>query len=88
MAVQLPDPDAPNRRECQFCGSSVTRDFRRVFGNKNNVAERCLECDTAARVYRGSAAGRDVPEKHDPAEPDCPLSRQNTPALTDGGMRG
>lgn len=89
MAVQLPspDPDESEENRCEFCGSFVTDEFRRVFGNENNKAERCLECDTNTRVKRGSAAGREVPTKRDPADPDSPLAQQNTPALPDGGER-
>jgi hypothetical protein len=45
---------------CQHCGSHVTRKFRRVFGDRDNVAHRCYACDSNTRLYRGSAAGKDV----------------------------
>ena len=52
-------------RRCQFCESHVTRDFARTFGDEQNVAHRCLNCDIFERVTRGSAAGVDV-DKPDP----------------------
>ena len=54
-----------SRRRCLFCDSHVTRDFARTFGDEQNVAHRCLNCDIFERVTRGSAAGVDV-DKPDP----------------------
>ncbi|MFC6826852.1 DUF7563 family protein [Halopelagius fulvigenes] len=48
-------------RECEYCGSHVTRNFRRVYGDVDGVVHRCRECDTLVRLQQGSAAGRDVP---------------------------
>ncbi|WP_410764924.1 hypothetical protein [Haloferax sp. DFSO60] len=59
MAVRL--RFEAQKEECLHCGSHVTRDFRRVYGDSNDRAHRCFECDTLVRLQRGSAAGLDVP---------------------------
>ncbi|QCJ47260.1 hypothetical protein [Haloprofundus sp. MHR1] len=48
------------RQRCGHCGSHVTEQFARVFGDHHNRARRCPNCDTHARLSRGSAAGREV----------------------------
>ncbi|AEH38879.1 hypothetical protein Halxa_4277 [Halopiger xanaduensis SH-6] len=45
---------------CKHCGAHVTDRFRRVFGDESDRVHRCSECDTYARLTRGSAAGKDV----------------------------
>ncbi|QCS44099.1 hypothetical protein [Natrinema versiforme] len=54
-----PWPSA-DRSTCQHCGAYVTDQFRRVFGDDDDRAHRCGECDTYARLSRGSGAGVDV----------------------------
>nr|WP_086009514.1 hypothetical protein [Natrialba chahannaoensis] len=49
-----------NSSTCRHCGAHVTDRFCRVFGDDQNRAHRCGECDTYARLSRGSAAGIDV----------------------------
>lgn len=49
---------AENR--CRNCGSFVTRDFARVFGNNYNEVYGCLECMTATEVKRGGARAENV----------------------------
>jgi hypothetical protein len=45
------------KSECLHCGSHVSKDFRRVYGDQENRAHRCLACDTIERLSSGSAAG-------------------------------
>jgi hypothetical protein len=45
---------------CRNCGAHVSTDFRRVFGDSDDIAHRCPECDTSRRLSRGSAAGSEV----------------------------
>ena len=45
---------------CEHCGSHVTGDFRRVYGDEDDRVHRCGECDTMVRIRAGSAAGLDV----------------------------
>jgi len=71
----------------RFCGSAVTKGFRRTFGDNDDVAPRCFDCDPNRRVKRGSAAGRDIDGSPDPAESDNSIAHSKTPALTDGGVR-
>ncbi|WP_224268563.1 DUF7563 family protein [Haloprofundus salinisoli] len=58
MAVRLGLPR--DNCSCLHCGSHVTDGFRRVFGDEECRAHRCGECDTYARLSRGSAAGHSV----------------------------
>ena len=57
MAVKIA---ATRKSVCGHCGAHVTRDFRRVYGDADNRAHRCHECDTLVRLREGSAAGLDV----------------------------
>ncbi|WP_225306780.1 DUF7563 family protein [Haloarcula hispanica] len=59
----------PEAKTCQNCGSHVSRKFRRIFGDRENVAHRCYDCDSNTRLYRGSAAGKDV-DRADPRNRD------------------
>ncbi|WIV68444.1 DUF7563 family protein [Natrialbaceae archaeon AArc-T1-2] len=45
---------------CLTCGSHVTPEFRRGFGDADDRAQRCTECDNYGRLANGSAAGLDV----------------------------
>ena len=47
------DELATNR--CRNCGSFVTRDFARVFGNNHDEVFGCLDCMTATDVKKGGA---------------------------------
>lgn len=53
--------------QCRFCDRHVTDTFRRVHGDNDDVAHRCLGCDCFRRVSRGSAAGVNV-DLPDPAD--------------------
>ncbi|TYT61791.1 DUF7563 family protein [Natrialba swarupiae] len=50
-----------DRSTCLHCGAHVTDQFGRVFGDDRDRAHRCGDCDSYARLSRGSAAGVDVP---------------------------
>ena len=50
-----------NSKRCQKCESHVTDQFRRGYGDQDDLAHRCVTCDTAERLAQGSAAGQDVP---------------------------
>ncbi|QCD65139.1 DUF7563 family protein [Halomicrobium mukohataei] len=56
-----------DQSECQHCGAHVSRDFRRTFGDEENVAHRCPACDSMGRICRGTAAGKelDYPDPED-----------------------
>ena len=72
-------------RRCQFCDSHVTSDFARTFGDANNVAHRCLKCDTFGRVAGGSAAGRDVSRPDPQTTRGHPVDLDVPVPVTDGG---
>jgi len=72
--------------DCRFCGAHVSSDFRRTFGDDENVAHRCLSCDSRPRIQAGSAAGREVTYP-DPVEQEC-RNRGPRVAATDGGISG
>lgn len=58
MRLRLDPETQPD--ECKHCGERVKKRFRRVFGDSEDRAHRCYDCDTGARICRGSAAGLDV----------------------------
>ncbi|SDM50179.1 hypothetical protein SAMN04487949_1875 [Halogranum gelatinilyticum] len=62
---------ASSRSRCLHCDSHVTRSFRRTFGDDDNRAHRCNECDTLIRLSHGSGAGLDV----DIPDPETSLGR-------------
>ncbi|WP_284013258.1 DUF7563 family protein [Halobaculum litoreum] len=86
--MKAPLDTGAGNSECQFCGRHVTRRFARVFGDEDDVAHRCLACDSTFRVQNGSAAGLDA-EHPDPAEnPNRNRGpRVGAPVRTDGGNR-
>jgi hypothetical protein len=87
MAVQLPDT-AGYRHRCDFCNSHVTAGFRRSYGTENRRAKRCRQCDSWARIQRGSARGKDVdyPDpQENPARTGGKNLRNSTQVVTDGG---
>lgn len=45
---------------CLCCGSHITPQFRRGFGDDKDRAHRCPTCDTHERIASGSAAGKHV----------------------------
>ena len=51
---------AVSKRHCLHCGAHVSRDFRRVYGDSDDLAHRCRECDSFVRLSEGSAAGLEV----------------------------
>ncbi|ELY46167.1 DUF7563 family protein [Natronorubrum tibetense] len=42
---------------CKHCGAYVSDQFCRVYGDNNDRAHRCGDCDSYRRLTRGSAAG-------------------------------
>ncbi|WP_425604691.1 DUF7563 family protein [Halobellus ordinarius] len=71
---------------CLHCGSHVSSDFARTFGDEDGRAHRCLACDSRARIQKGSAAGRSVRYP----DPDDQNGRNRGPRVhaTDGGTVG
>ncbi|MGA9402367.1 DUF7563 family protein [Haladaptatus sp.] len=47
-------------RRCRNCGSFVTPDFARVFGNNDDEVFGCLDCMSATAVKNGNARGESV----------------------------
>ncbi|WP_438267481.1 DUF7563 family protein [Haladaptatus halobius] len=41
---------------CQNCGSFITRDFARVFGDNQNTVHGCLNCMSKTDVKAGHAS--------------------------------
>ena len=50
--------DVATTQTCEHCGSHVTTDFARTFGDAQHTVHRCLGCDTFGRISSGSAAGQ------------------------------
>lgn len=42
-------------QRCQSCGSFVTTDFARVFGNNADEVFGCLDCMTYSEIQHGAA---------------------------------
>ena len=58
VSVEISPP--ADSSHCQNSGAYVTDPFGRVFGDQDDVAHRCGECDSYRRLIRGSAAGVNV----------------------------
>jgi len=43
---------------CQNCGQPVSDNFRRVFGDNDDEAHACYECESYAAISDGAASGR------------------------------
>ncbi|ELZ09393.1 hypothetical protein C479_11255 [Halovivax asiaticus JCM 14624] len=90
------DPDYRANR-CRKCGSHVTPEFRRGYGDDEDRAHRCFNCDSRPRIDRGSAAGKSVPiadPLENPGRFGEPLNELPSavqalcrPVATDGGER-
>lgn len=93
------DPEDESR--CLNCGSPVSLQFRRVFGDSDDRAHRCLKCDSNGRLADGTAAGQesDRPDPlEDPTRFDCGvrdlptnvrvLVEDQKAVATDGGEDG
>lgn len=87
MAVQLPDTTGePEDSRCLFCEEPVPKRFRRVFGDDQDRAHRCRNCDIFSRIKDGSAAGLEVTDT-DPVEDPQKYHHVTSSALlaADGG---
>ncbi len=49
-----------DERRCQHCNEHVPQNFRRVYGDKHDIAHRCFACDSYIRISQGTAAGLSV----------------------------
>nr|WP_256422289.1 hypothetical protein [Halobellus rarus] len=58
--MDLSRSSSENPSQCRHCGSHVSRDFARTFGDEDGRIHRCLACDSRARLQKGSGAGQDV----------------------------
>lgn len=45
-------------RQCRNCGTHVTPDFARVFGDNQDRVYRCHECADGVELFVGAAAGQ------------------------------
>lgn len=50
-----PKSGVASRTECHRCGSFVTDQFARVFGDNENRVYACIECATLAALRDGAA---------------------------------
>lgn len=55
-----PSADPQTKNQCQRCGSFVTPDFARVFGNNDDEVFGCYECMDRTAVRGVGAASGDV----------------------------
>lgn len=83
--ISVPSPDSSEQNRCNYCRAHVTSDFRRTYGS-NGSAKRCPECDSWARIMRGSAAGKDVDHPDPQDAPNRNGGRElRQKVATDGG---
>lgn len=54
---------------CQHCGAQVTQQFRRVFGDNDDLVFACHRCLTGAGLLRGAAAEPEAAEAAREAQP-------------------
>lgn len=45
--------------DCESCGSFVSADFARVFGNNDDTVQACLECTSMTEIIDGGAVVSD-----------------------------
>lgn len=87
MAIQLPDA-SDDCRTCEYCNAHVTPEFRRTYGTDDHRALRCPECDSWARIMRGSARKGDVDHPDPQVEPNRNGGRElRQKVATDGGEK-
>ena len=55
MSTDNPSGSTSAENRCQSCGSFVTKDFARVFGDNDDQVHGCLECMSASDVKRGGS---------------------------------
>lgn len=56
MSAERPrwDPGGFDRNCCRNCGTKVTPQFTRVFGDDNNIIHRCPECASYRELGTGA----------------------------------
>jgi len=52
--------EGPDNDRGTNCVSKDTLDFRRVFGDENDIAHVCQDCSTYGKISSGAAAGKEV----------------------------
>ncbi|MFC7232164.1 hypothetical protein ACFQMM_13655 [Saliphagus sp. GCM10025308] len=60
VGVAVSDWVPESSSNCDHCGAHVSEQFRRVYGDDQDRAHRCGECDSFRRLSRGTGAGVDV----------------------------
>ena len=58
--MDLTRTSSENPSQCRHCGSHVSRDVVRTFGDEDSRIHRCLSYDSRARLQKGSGAVQDV----------------------------
>ncbi|WP_423745086.1 hypothetical protein V5735_03410 (plasmid) [Haladaptatus sp. SPP-AMP-3] len=86
MVVRLPSAAPSERTTCDYCDAHVTTSFRRTYGTEENRAKRCPECDSWARIMRGSAQGRDVEHPDPQTHTERRGGKQLREKVIDGGV--
>ncbi|WP_146417606.1 DUF7563 family protein [Haloarcula hispanica] len=84
MSNRLVENTTIAKSNCQHCGAHVSRDFRRTFGDGDDIAHRCPACDCMPRISRGTAAGKEL-DYPDPEDQPQRNQGGRVEARTDGG---
>lgn len=76
-----PGQSASSGTVCQNCGTKLTRQFARVFGDNRDVAHHCGDCEEIS--YRDLKWGAGSNPDYDP-ETDRGSSSENAPIFNRG----
>lgn len=79
-----PEPETEPPGRCQECGSHVSEQFRRVFGDNDDTVYSCLECSTRREIHDGAGADG---EYHTRAVAETRKQRGGSPRATWPGRR-
>jgi hypothetical protein len=55
-----PSSSVFDKDRCQSCGGHVSKRFRQVFGDNDDVAHCCPDCSTNSEHFHGAAADPDA----------------------------
>ncbi|PYZ03055.1 hypothetical protein C8039_12710 [Halogeometricum sp. wsp3] len=82
MSNRLVENATIEKSNCRHCGAHVSRDFRRTFGDGDDIAHRCADCDCMPRFSGGLAGDSDTLTRGLPHPFGCELF-----SLSDGGEK-
>lgn len=88
MSLEAPTGGPNPGNQCRYCGAYVSSRFCRVYGDNDDEAHRCPECDSWTRIQSGSAAGRSVAYQERPGGNGRDRGRSDQAYATGGESDG